>query len=93
MKDIIEEIDSKFKQGKINFFFYILTEHMPIGLEGNFIFNNPRELENAYNFNKKKFMKTLRRLYNPVRYKGKKEEDLKLHAIMQEICMKLNDLE
>ena len=38
-------------------------------------------------------MKKLRRLYNPVRYKGKKEEDLKLHSIMQEISMKVNELD
>ena len=38
-------------------------------------------------------MKKLRRLYNPIRYKGNKEEEQKLHSIMQEISMKLNDLE
>ena len=91
LKDIIEEIDNKFKQGKINFFFYILTEHKPIGLEEDFTFTNPKELENAYNSDEKKFLKKLRRLYNPLRYKGNKEEDQKRHSLMQEISMKLND--
>ena len=93
LKDIIDKIDNKFKQGKINFFFYILSEHKPNGLEDDFIFNNPRDLENTYNSNKKKFMKKLRRLYNPIRYKGNKDEEQKLHSIMQEISMKLNNFE
>ena len=93
LKDIINEIENKSKQGKIQFFFYILSKHKPIGLDDNFIFKTPIELENAYNSNSKKFMKTLRRLYNPVRYKGDKEEEQKLHSIMQEISMKLNDFE
>ena len=57
------------------------------------IFNNIEDLRNAYNSNSKKFMKKLRKLYNPMRYKGKKEEELKRHSIMQEISMKLNDIE
>ena len=93
LSDIITEIDNKFKQGKISFFFYILTEHPPNGIDSDFIFSNPRELENSYNSNKKKFMKKLRRLYNPMRYKGNKEEEQKLHSIMQEISMKLNVFE
>jgi molecular chaperone DnaK (HSP70) len=93
LKATIDKIDEKYKQGKISFFFYILSEHKPNGLEEDFTFNNPRDLENAYNSDRKKFMKKLRRLYNPVRYKGDKDEDQKLHSIMQEISMKLNDFE
>ena len=93
LKDILDKLNEKYKQGRITFFFYILTEHKPIGLENDMIFNNPLELENVYYSDKKKFMKKLRRLYNPVRYKGDKEEEQKLHSIMQEISMKLNDFE
>ena len=93
MKEILDNINIKFQEGKINFFFYILSEHKPIGLEDNYIFNNPEDLENFYNLDKKKFMKKMRRLYNPLRYKGKKKEDQKVHSIMQEISMKLNDLD
>jgi hypothetical protein len=89
----LSELDTKFKQGKIIFFFYILSEHPPNGIDKDLNFSNPRELENAYNLNKKKFMKKLRKLYNPVRYKGDKEEDQKVHLIMQEISMKLNVFE
>ena len=48
-KEIINEIEEKFKQGKFIFFFYILSEHKPIGITDEFIFNNPRELESFYN--------------------------------------------
>ena len=70
-----------------------MSEHKPNGLEDDFIFNNPRDLESAYNSDTKKFMKKLRRLYNPSRYKGNKDEEQKLHSIMQEISMKLNNFE
>ena len=93
LKDTLSKLDEKYKQGEISFFFYILTNHKPNGLEEDFIFKNPRELEYSYNLDKKKFMKKLRRLYNPMRYKGKKEEEQKLHSIMQEISMKLNNYE
>ena len=93
LKDILDKLNEKYKQGRITFFFYILNEHKPIGLENDMIFSNPLELENVYYSDKKKFMKKLRRLYNPVRYKGDKEEEQKLHSIMQEISMKLNDFE
>ena len=89
-KHILGKIEEKFKAGKLEFFFYILINHKPIGLENDFIFNSKEELEKAYLSNKKKFMKKLRRFYNPMRYKGKKEEEQKLHSIMQEISMKLN---
>ena len=91
--NIINEIDNKFKMSKFTFFFYILSEHPPNGIDKDFSFSSPRELENAYNLNKKKFMKRLRKLYNPVRYKGNKEEEQKVHLIMQEISMKLNSLD
>ena len=93
LKDIINEIENKSKQGNIQFFFYILSQHKPIGIDENFIFKNPIDLENAYYSDSKKFMKKLRRLYNPVKYKGNKDEEQKLHSIMQEISMKLNDFE
>ena len=93
LKDILEKIDEKFKMGKIEFFFYILTNHKPTGLENEFIFKSKEELENVYYSDKKKFMKKLRRFYNPVRYKGNKEEEQKIHSIMQEISMKLNDFD
>ena len=93
LHDVLIELDTKFKQGKFSFFFYILSEHPPNGIDNDFTFSNPRDLENAYNSDKKKFMKKLRRFYNPMRYKGNKEEEQKLHAIMQEISMKLNVFE
>ena len=48
-------------------------------------------MEDAYNQEPKKFIKKLRKLYNPVRYKGDKEEEQKLFVIMQEIQKLLND--
>ena len=93
LKHTIDEIEEKFNQGKIKFLFYILSNHKPTGLEDNYIFKDEKQLENAYNSDEKKFMKKLRRWYNPVRYKGTKEEELKVHSIMQEISMKLNDFD
>ena len=93
LKEIIDEIEKKSKEGKIKFFYYILTNHKPIGLDDNFTFQSLNQLENAYKSDEKRFMKKLRRLYNPVRYKGDKEEELKIHSIMQEISMKLNDID
>ena len=93
LKEILDKLDEMYQQGRISFFFYILSEHKPIGLENDFVFKNPLELEKVYENDKKKFMKKLRRLYNPVRYKGNKEEEQKIYSIMQEISMKLNDFE
>ena len=93
LKEKIKEIDDKFKEGKLNFFFYILSKHKPNGLEANFIFNNIKELENFYKSNKNKFMKKLRKLYNPQQYKGDKMQEQITHCIMQEISMKLNSLD
>ena len=93
LKDIIDEIEKKSKEGKIKFFYYILTNHEPIGLDDNFIFESQQNLENVYKSDEKKFLKKLRKLYNPVRYNKDKEEGLKVHYIMQEISMKLNDID
>jgi hypothetical protein len=75
------------------FFFYILKYQKPTGLDDSFIFETTYKLENVYNQDPKKFMKKMRRLYNPVRYKGDKEEEQKLYTIMQEIQKLLNDLD
>ena len=93
LKVIIDEIEKKSKEGKIKFFYYILTNHEPIGLDDNFIFESQQNLENVYKSDEKKFLKKLRKLYNPVRYNKDKEEGLKVHYIMQEISMKLNDID
>ena len=93
LKDIIDKIETEYKKGKINFFFYILSQHKPNGLGDDMIFNDQNSLKNSYDSNQKKFMKKLRKLYNPMRYKGDKEEDQKIHSIMQEISIKLNELE
>ena len=91
LKATLDEINSYHKLGKIDFFFYILKYQKPIGLTEDFIFNTRKELEDAYNKEPKKFLKKLRKLYNPVRYKGDKEEEQKLFVIMQEIQKLLND--
>ena len=89
-KEIIEKINDKFKEGKIAFLFYILTKHKPNGLEDNLKFNNEEQLDKLYQENRTKFMKKIRKLYNPMRYKGDKEQQI--HIIMQEISIKLNSL-
>jgi len=89
-KNIIEKINDKFKEGKIAFLFYILTQHKPNGLEDDLKFENEEQLKNLYKENEKKFMKKLRKLYNPMRYKGDKEQQI--HYIMQEISIKLISL-
>ena len=70
-----------------------MKNQKPIGLDESLIFDTQQKLEDAFNQDPKKFMKKLRKLYNPIRYKGNKDEEQKLHCIMQEISMKLNDLE
>ena len=92
LKYILEKINKKFEEGKIKFFFYILYEHKPNGLDENMIFKNEKDLEYAYNSDKKGFLKKLRKLYNPIRYRGDKKEDRIIHSIMQEISIKLNSL-
>ena len=94
LKEIINNINKKFNEGKINFFYYILTEHEPNGLDSSLIFKNINEFKEYYNnCDKNKFIKKLNRLYNPQRYKGDKIEERKIHLIMQEISMKINNLD
>ena len=57
------------------------------------MFETKQRLEDYYYQDPKKFMKKMRRLYNPMRYKGDKEEEQKTHAIMQEIQKLLNEFE
>ena len=89
-QNLIEKLNDKFKEGKIPFLFYILTQHKPNGLGDDLKFDNEEQLSNYYKKNEKKFMKNLRKLYNPMRYKGDKEQQI--HYIMQEISIKLNSL-
>ena len=91
LKPTLNEINSYYKMGKFDFFFYILKYQKPIGLKDDLTFKTRKELEDAYNQEPKKFMKKLRKLYNPVRYKGDKEEEQKRFVIMQEIQKLLND--
>lgn len=41
------EIDTKFQEGKISFFYYILSKHTPNVLEENMKFNDQANLEYA----------------------------------------------
>ena len=93
LKYTLDEINFYYQKGKIDFFFYILKYHKPIGLDDDYIFQTRGQLENKYYEDTKKFLKKMRRLYNPVRYKGDKEEEQKRHAIMQEIQKLLNEFE
>ena len=93
LKYTLDEINFYYHKGKIDFFFYVLKYHKPIGLDDDYIFQTRGQLENKYNEDTKKFLKKMRRLYNPVRYKGDKEEEQKRHAIMQEIQKLLNEFE
>ena len=93
LKYTLDEINFYYQKGKIDFFFYVLKYHKPIGLDDDYIFQTRRQLENKYYEDTKKFLKKMRRLYNPVRYKGDKEEEQKRHAIMQEIQKLLNEFE
>ena len=90
LENIIKKIESKYDNGEIEFFYYILKNHKPNGVENIFSFNNKIELENSFNKNKKQFMNKIIKLYNPQRYKGDKIEERKIHYIMKEICKKLN---
>ena len=93
LKYTLDEINFYYQNGKIDFFFYVLKYHKPIGLDDDYIFQTRGQLENKYYEDTKKFLKKMRRLYNPVRYKGDKEEEQKRHAIMQEIQKLLNEFE
>ena len=90
--EIIDEINKKYQNGKTNFFYYILSEHKPNGLDTAYQFNNLKDLEYTYNIDRKGFLKKLKKLYNPIRYRGDKEEEQKIHLIMREISMKLNTM-
>ena len=91
LKNTLEEINAYYNKGKIDFFFYILKYQKPIGLTEDLTFKTRKDLEDAYNQEPKKFLKKLRKLYNPVRYKGDKEEGQKLYIIMQEIQKLINE--
>ena len=91
LKDIFEQLNGYYKKGKIEFLFYILKIHKPIGLEQNYIFESKEKLKELYDQNPNKFMKKMRKYYNPIRYKGDKEEDKKTCVIMQEILKLLNE--
>ena len=93
LKYILDEINAYYKKGKFEFLFYILKNQKPTGLDESLIFDTQQKLEDAFNQDPKKFMKKLRRLYNPMRYKGDKEEEQKTHAIMQEIQKLLNEFD
>ena len=93
LKYILNEINDYFKKGKFEFLFYILKNQPPIGIDESLIFTTREQLENAFYQVPKKFMKKLRKLYNPMRYKGDKEEEQKTHAIMQEIHKLLNEFD
>ena len=87
---IMNKIDNVYNKGKIDFFYYILNNHKPNGVEKYFSFSNKKELENSFIKNKKDFLNKLIRLYNPQKYKGNKLEERKIHYIMQDICKKIN---
>ena len=91
LKTTLDEINAYYIKGKIDFFFYILKYQKPIGLSDDLNFKTRKELEDAYNQEPKKFLKKLRKLYNPIRYKGDKEEGQKLYVIMQEIQKLINE--
>ena len=93
LKTTLDEINAYYIKGKIDFFFYILKYQKPIGLTEDLTFKTRKDLEDAYNQEPKKFLKKLRKLYNPVRYKGDKEEGQKLYVIMQEIQKLINEYE
>ena len=91
LKYTLEEINDFYKKGKIEFLFYILNNHKPNGLEDDFIFDSKEKFEEYFSQEPKKFLKKMRKLYNPMRYKGDKDEEQKLHVIMQEIQKLLNE--
>ena len=91
LKDVFEKLNGYYLKGKIEFLFYILKNHKPIGLEQNYIFESKEKLKEVYDQNPNKFMKKMRKYYNPIRYKGDKEEDKKACVIMQEILKLLNE--
>ena len=93
IKEILEKIENKFNEGIIIFLFYILHEHEPNGLKKEYIFKNWKDLQDYYNSNKLRFLNDLKKLYHPIRYRGKKENDQKKYFIMKKISFKLNSIE
>ena len=91
--DIFAQLNDYYKKGRIEFLFYILKNHRPNGLEKNYIFESEEKLKEIYYQNPNKFVKKLRKYYNPIRYKGDKEEDKKACIIMQEILKFLNEFD
>ena len=88
LKYTLDEINCYYKKGKLEFLFYILKYNKPIGLEDDFVFDSKEKLGETYFQDAKKFMKKMRRLYNPVKYKGDKDEEQKNHRmskVMQRI--------
>ena len=93
MKDILDELNNYYKKGRTEFLFYILKNHEPNGLEQNYNFESIEKLKELYFQNPNKFVKKMRKYYNPTRYIGDKEEDKKEYVIMQEIIKFLNEFD
>ena len=89
LRNELKNIEDKFKDGKINFLFYILKNHKPNGLDHSYIFNNINDLEVKYKEDPIKFIRTLKILYHPQHYKGYRFEERKIQYIMREISTKL----
>ena len=92
-KEILELIDQKFNEGKINFFYYILKEYPPNELPDYLKFDNCQLLEDDYDADPKRFLKELKRLYNPLRFQNTKDKDIEKYIITEEIWTKLSNLE
>lgn len=92
VKDDLNDINEKFNEGEISFLYHIITNHEPHGLPDEYKFKNIKELENAYNSDKKKFIKEIRKKYNSQRCSGDKEEERKNKEIYEEILKKLNSI-
>ena len=92
-KNIFKKIDDYYDKGEIEFFYYILKNHKPIGLEQSISFNTKKDILNEFNSDNRKFMNKIIKLYNPQKYKGDKLESRKQHLIMQYIAKKLNVLD
>ena len=93
LKDILDELNNYYKKGRTEFLFYILKNHEPNGLEQNYNFESIEKLKELYYQNPNKFVKKMRKYYNPTRYIGDKEEDKKKYVIMQEIIKFLNEFD
>ena len=92
-KEILELIEQKFNEGKINFFYYILKEYPPNELPDFYKFDDCQLLEDDFDADPKRFLRELKRLYNPLRFKDKNEKEIKKYIITEDIWTKLNSLE